>query len=316
MDAEVDVTPRKRLRLTPNKTRLVDPQVSGGKTSANSSPRSLNKAITNVLSRTPSKILENEDLIEAFKKDFRGSDLLNTVLNEPVDEDVEIIQTWYNQNKKLKVTEVSIQCNLPYSRTNREIDELYELHQQIQFQQQQQDIIIEESEIISDCESEASFYEDFVEDFEGDIPESNSVLATGSEMITNDAQEAADLVVPLEPGSEIITTNVLPEVEPEVPITVSNDFVVEDSNSQQSEASSTMDMLSYVVDKLGDNPKELVTEDNDLELLHQILELPDEDQPERPDSRFSPFERSFQELKAMGGGPQLEQDAGGKQKAD
>ena len=110
--------------------------------------------------------------------------------------------------------------------------------------------------------------------------------------------------------------SIQPEVEPEVPITVSNDFVVEDSNSQQSEASSTMDMLSYVVDKLGDNPKELVTEDNDLELLHQILELPDEDQPERPDSRFSPFERSFQELKAMGAGPQLEQDAGGKQKAD
>ena len=320
LDAEVDVTPRKRLRLTPNKTRLVDPQLSGGKTSANSSPRSLNKAITNVLSRTPSKILENEDLIEAFKKDFRGSDLLNTVLNEPVDEDVEIIQTWYNQNKKLKVTEVSIQCNLPYSRTNREIDELYELHQQIQIQQQQQNIIIEESEIISDCESEASFYEDFVEDFEGEMPESNSVLATGSEMINNDVQEAVDLVVPLEPGSEIITNNVLPEVEPEVPITLSNDFVVEDSNSnsQQSEASSTMDMLSYVVDKLGDNPKDLVTEDNDLELLQQILELPDEDQPEpeRPDSRFSPFERSFQELKAMGDGPQLEQDAGGIQTAD
>ena len=187
MDAEVDVTPRKRLRLTPNKTRLVDPQLSGGKTSANSSPRSLNKAITNVLSRTPSKLLENEDLIEAFKKDFHGSDLLNAVLNEPIDEDVEIIQTWYNQKKKLKVTEVSIQCNLPFSRTNREIDELYELHQQIQIQQkfreiaQQQQNIIEESEIISDCESEASFYEDFIENFEeGEIPESNSVPAPGS----------------------------------------------------------------------------------------------------------------------------------------
>merc|ERR1712141_471982 len=101
LDAELDVTPRKRLRMTPNQSRLVDPQLSGGKTSTNSSPRSLNKAITNVLSRTPSKLLENDDLIEAFKKDFHGSDLLNAVLNEPIDEDVEIIQTWYNQNKKL-----------------------------------------------------------------------------------------------------------------------------------------------------------------------------------------------------------------------
>ena len=61
LDAELDVTPRKRLRMTPNQSRLVDPQLSGGKTSTNSSPRSLNKAITNVLSRTPSKLLENDD---------------------------------------------------------------------------------------------------------------------------------------------------------------------------------------------------------------------------------------------------------------
>ena len=35
-------------------------------------------------------------------------------------------------------------------------------------------------------------------------------------------------------------------------------------------------------------PKDLVAEDNDLELLQQILELPDEDQPEqeRPASRY------------------------------
>ena len=57
----------------------------------------------------------------------------------------------------------------------------------------------------------------------------------------------------------MITTNVVQEV----PIIVSDDFVVEDSNSnsQQSEASSTMDMLSYVVDKLGDNPKGKQTAD-------------------------------------------------------
>ena len=159
--------------------------------------------------------MEDDDLLEAFKKDFQGSDLLNSVLNESMmDEDVQIIQTWYNQNKKIKVTEVSIQCNLPYTRTNREIDELYE--------SKQNNLINEEFPYVDDmseCESDSSVYEDFI-DFETD-----SIL---------------------------------------------------NSNNEES-----MDILSYVVDKLqhdSSDPQELTTketiEDDDLDLLQQILDLP------------------------------------------
>ena len=111
--------------------------------------KSLNKAVSNVLKRTPSKVLDDEDFLAAFKDDFPDTDLINDILNEDdePDSDFEIIQTWFNQMKKIKVTEVATQCNFPYTQNNIEMDELYDkMHEN------------DNIDIMSDCESDT--YED------------------------------------------------------------------------------------------------------------------------------------------------------------
>ena len=117
--------------------------------------KSLNKAISNTLIRTPSKLVA-EDLLSAIQKEFPDVDLPSV----PQDPDVQIIQTWYNQIKKMKVTEVQIQCNLPFTRTNFQMDELCSQFQENEMTEQE-----------SDCESDTSYMscvslveEDFYED--------------------------------------------------------------------------------------------------------------------------------------------------------
>ena len=105
-----------------------------GTTTPTTPSRSLNKAVSNVLFRSPNKLLD------VIQNEFPDLDLNN--FTDKNDNEVEIIQTWYNQITKMKVTEIAIQCNLPYTRTNMEIDDLYEKSQ---------------NSVDSDCES---YYED------------------------------------------------------------------------------------------------------------------------------------------------------------
>ncbi len=147
------------LMSTPNRSfctnssdKTLSPASGGG--------NSLNKAISNILKRTPSKLLDSDDLLAAFQQDF-PQDLIQEILDEEQsDPDVEVIKTWFNQNKKMKVTEIATQCNLPYVRNNFEMDELYEkMH--------------EKDEIFSDT---SSIYEDFfVTDSEVGNEDSSSI---------------------------------------------------------------------------------------------------------------------------------------------
>ena len=114
---------RRRIYRYPD-IRSSTPINSGGNSSSSSPQKSMNKAIA-----TPSKLLD------ALKKEW--PDLTGTPQEDP---DVRIIQTGFNQIKKMKVTEVQIQCNLPFTRTNFQMDEM-------------------RSEILdeSDCESDTSY---------------------------------------------------------------------------------------------------------------------------------------------------------------
>ena len=146
----------KRQRQQQQNQRSSTPIHSSQNSSNNSSPmKSLNKAISNTLIRTPSKLVA-EDLLSAIQKEFPDVDLPSV----PQDPDVQIIQTWYNQIKKMKVTEVQIQCNLPFTRTNFQMDELCSQFQENDMTEQE-----------SDCESDTSYMscvslveEDFYED--------------------------------------------------------------------------------------------------------------------------------------------------------
>ena len=99
----------------------------------NTPSKKLNKAISNVFKRTPSKLLEDEDILAAFRNDFPDSDIFETILNENHvfnDLEFQIIQTWFNQTKKIKVTEVMTQCNFPYTYNNIQMDEMWDrLHE-------------------------------------------------------------------------------------------------------------------------------------------------------------------------------------------
>ena len=90
------------------------------KSSENTPTKSLNKAVSNVFKRTPSKLIDDEDFLAAFKDDFPDTDLINDILNEDdePDSDFEIMKTWFNAKSKIKVTEVATQCNFPYTQNN------------------------------------------------------------------------------------------------------------------------------------------------------------------------------------------------------
>ena len=95
----------------------------------NTPSKILNKAISNILRRTPSKLLEDGgDILAAFRNDFPD---FGDILNENQgDSDFEIVQTWFNQTKKIKVTEVMTQCNFPYTSNNIQMDEMWDrLHE-------------------------------------------------------------------------------------------------------------------------------------------------------------------------------------------
>merc|ERR1719225_2070773 len=71
----IDLTPTKRPRMnsvTPTNT------ASKKKSSENTPTKSLNKAVSNVFKRTPSK-LTDEDFLAAFKDDFPDTDLINDI---------------------------------------------------------------------------------------------------------------------------------------------------------------------------------------------------------------------------------------------
>jgi hypothetical protein len=123
-------------------------------------PKTLNKAVSNILKRTPSKLMD-DDLLASFKVDFPDSDLLASILNEnqPEDDedtDVTVIRTWFNQNKLLKLSEVSIQCNLPFTKFNWEMDDEYEKNLQNQG----------EDDSLSSASYSSTYEEDVIEEEE------------------------------------------------------------------------------------------------------------------------------------------------------
>ena len=123
----IGLSPAKKPKLAQNASLNSPISSQKPKTNSNtSSPKSLNKAVSNTLKRTPSKLLD-EDLLAAFKNDFPGSsNFLEELLKDQNPDEVQVVSSWFNQKKKFKVTEVMTQCNLPYTRNNFEIDELYE----------------------------------------------------------------------------------------------------------------------------------------------------------------------------------------------
>ena len=190
-----DVTPSKRRRLEPKR---VESSQSTPKNMEDLTPsKSLNKAIGNILKRTPSKILDDQDLLAAFQKDFPNSNIINQLMSEnqqnTLSHDFEIVQTWFNQKKQMKVTEVKTQCNFPFSRNNWEIDELYDKAHE---HENQQNI-----EIMSDCSVESdNEYEDIIENLD---PEQEDVLSYVIEKIAAE-KEALEKEQPLEDDFDII----------------------------------------------------------------------------------------------------------------
>ncbi len=152
----------------------------------NASPcKGLNKAVSNVLKRTPSKLFEDGD----FNLDFPHDDFIKDILDGPSniwDEtgEVSLIQTWFNQNKKVKVSEVAVQCCLPFTKTNFQIDAEIEA--------------LEEMEGDDEDEEEEEYYDEIMEEMQ---EESLVVPAPAQDQKIEQPQQQIDnFEIDAEPG--------------------------------------------------------------------------------------------------------------------
>ena len=121
-------------------------EVPAKTTTPDSSAKKLNRAVGNVLKRTPVKTPDiglpldldaDHDLISSimreadFDAEFGRKRHSTAPLLGPradprrklcFDQEVVLHRTWFNQNSRKKCSEVSVQCTLPYTRTNVDID--------------------------------------------------------------------------------------------------------------------------------------------------------------------------------------------------